>query len=69
MLIQGASSGVGLMGLQIAKLKGAAVVMGTSTDEGRRARLKEYGCDSRSIRAIRNGPKRSRRRPAARASI
>ena len=38
-LIQGASSGVGLLGLQIARLKGAAVVLGTSTDEGRRARL------------------------------
>src|SRR5258708_6511292 len=44
-LIQGASSGVGLLGLQIAKLKGAAVVLGTSTNEGRRARLKELGCD------------------------
>ena len=44
-LIQGASSGVGLLGLQIAKLKGAAVVLGTSTDEGRRLRLKELGCD------------------------
>ncbi len=44
-LIQGASSGVGLMGMQIAKLMGASVVMGTSTNEGRRARLKEYGCD------------------------
>lgn len=44
-LIQGASSGVGLMGMQIAKLMGASVVMGSSTDQGRRARLKEYGCD------------------------
>ena len=44
-LIQGASSGVGLMGLQIAKLKGARFVMGTSTNEGRRERLKEYGAD------------------------
>jgi NADPH2:quinone reductase len=44
-LIQGASSGVGLLGLQIAKLKGAAVVLGTSTNEGRRTRLKELGCD------------------------
>ena len=44
-LIQGASSGVGLLGLQIARLKGATVVLGTSTDEGRRARLKEFGCD------------------------
>jgi NADPH2:quinone reductase len=44
-LIQGASSGVGLMGLQIAKLKGARFVMGTSTNEGRRARLRDFGAD------------------------
>jgi NADPH:quinone reductase len=44
-LIQGASSGVGLMGLQIAKLMGAKLVIGTSTDGGRRARLKEFGAD------------------------
>jgi NADPH:quinone reductase len=45
LLIQGASSGVGLMGLQIGKLMGASFVMGTSTNPGRRARLKEFGCD------------------------
>ena len=44
-LIQGASSGVGLMGLQIAKLNGAGLVIGTSTNAGRRARLKEFGAD------------------------
>ncbi len=44
-LIQGASSGVGLMAMQIAKLKGARLVIGTSTDAGRRARLNEYGAD------------------------
>jgi NADPH2:quinone reductase len=44
-MIQGASSGVGLMGLQIAKLKGAGLVIGTSTNAGRRARLKEFGAD------------------------
>src|ERR1700757_2684653 len=44
-LIQGASSGVGLMALQIAKLKGAKLVIGTSTDATRRARLKEFGAD------------------------
>ena len=44
-LIQGASSGVGLMALQIAKLKGAKPVMGTSTNAERRARLKEFGAD------------------------
>jgi NADPH2:quinone reductase len=45
LLIQGASSGVGLMGMQIGKMMGAALVMGTSTNPGRRARLKEFGCD------------------------
>ncbi len=44
-LIQGASSGVGLMGMQIAKLKGARLVFGTSTNEARRARLKDFGAD------------------------
>jgi NADPH2:quinone reductase len=42
-LIQGASSGVGLMGLQIARLMGASVVVGTSTNAARRARLTEFG--------------------------
>jgi NADPH2:quinone reductase len=44
-LIQGASSGVGLMALQIAKLKGAKTVIGSSTDAYRRGRLKEFGAD------------------------
>src|SRR5262249_54366109 len=44
-LIQGASSGVGLMGLQIAKAMGAKVVIGSSTNATRRARLKEFGAD------------------------
>jgi NADPH2:quinone reductase len=44
-LIQGASSGVGLMGLQIARHKGAKLVIGTSTNAERRARLKEFGAD------------------------
>ena len=44
-LIQGASAGVGLIGLQIAKLMGASKVMGTSTNAARRARLKEFGAD------------------------
>ena len=42
-LIQGASSGVGLMALQIARRRGAAVVIGTSTNAERRARLSEFG--------------------------
>ena len=44
-LIQGASSGVGLMGLQIAKMKGAKPVMGSATNDARRARLTEFGAD------------------------
>src|ERR1043165_3249644 len=44
-LIQGASSGVGLMAMQIAKLKGAKLVVGSSTDAMRRSRLKEFGAD------------------------
>jgi len=42
-LIQGASSGVGLMALQIAREMGARLVIGTSTDPRRRARLTEFG--------------------------
>jgi NADPH2:quinone reductase len=45
LLVTGASAGVGLMGMQIGKLMGAALVMGTSGDAPRRARLKEFGCD------------------------
>jgi NADPH2:quinone reductase len=44
-LIQGASSGVGLMAMQIAKLKGARLVIGSSTDAMRRGRLREFGAD------------------------
>jgi NADPH:quinone reductase len=44
-LIQGASSSVGLMGLQIAKRLGAALVIGSSTNPARRARLGEFGAD------------------------
>lgn len=44
-LVQGASSGVGIIGLQIAKLLGAKFVVGTSTNDARRARLKEFGAD------------------------
>jgi NADPH2:quinone reductase len=45
LLMQGASTGVGLMGMQIGKLMGASLVLGTSTNAQRRARLSEYGCD------------------------
>lgn len=44
-LVQGASSGVGLMAMQIAKRKGAAFVAGTSTDAARRSRLRDFGAD------------------------
>ena len=44
-LIQGASSGVGLMGLQIGKHKGAKIVIGSSTKIEKYNRLKEIGAD------------------------
>ncbi|WP_207482915.1 zinc-binding dehydrogenase [Arenibaculum pallidiluteum] len=44
-MIQGASTGVGLMGLQIARLMGAGLVVGSSTNPDRRARLAEFGAD------------------------
>jgi NADPH2:quinone reductase len=44
-LVQGASSGVGLMAQQIAKLKGAKLVIGSSTDPARRAQLTAHGAD------------------------
>ena len=44
-LIQGASSGVGIMGLQIARELGASLVVGSSTDAERRARLAGLGAD------------------------
>ena len=44
-LIQGASSAVGLMGLQIARLMGAGTVIGTSTNSERRERLAGFGAD------------------------
>jgi len=44
-LILGAASGVGLMGLQIAKLLGASKVIGTSRKPEHRERLAEYGAD------------------------
>lgn len=42
-LVQGASSGVGLMALQIARACGSALVVGTSTNAERRRRLVEFG--------------------------
>jgi len=44
-LIQGASTGVGIMGMQMGKHLGASLVIGTSTNAERRARLAEFGAD------------------------
>lgn len=44
-MIQGASSGVGLMAMQIAKAMGARLVVGSSTNADRRAKLKDFGAD------------------------
>lgn len=44
-MIQGASTGVGIMGMQIAKALGARLVIGSSTNPDRRARLSEFGAD------------------------
>ena len=44
-LVQGASSGVGLMALQIARLKGARPVIGSSTTPERRSQLARFGAD------------------------
>lgn len=44
-MVLGASSGVGLMALQVAKHFGAGLVIGTSTKDDRRARLAEFGAD------------------------
>lgn len=44
-LIQGASSGMGLMGMQIARLLGASKVIGTSTSADRREQLVAFGAE------------------------
>src|ERR1700735_2724771 len=51
-LIQGASSGVGLMASEMAKLKGASMVIGSSTDAARRGRLRNSVLTWRWIPAI-----------------
>ena len=45
-LMQGAASAMGLIGMQIAKALGAGLVLGTSGNAERRAKLKEFGCDA-----------------------
>lgn len=44
-LVLGASSGVGLMAMQIAKKMGASLVVGSSTNATRRSQLGEFGAD------------------------
>lgn len=44
-LIQGASSGVGLMAMQVAKFLGAGLVIGTSSNDERRGQLNNYDAD------------------------
>ncbi len=44
-LIQGASSGVGLMGLLIARELGASTIIGSARDAGRRGRLAGFGAN------------------------
>lgn len=44
-LIQGATSGVGIVGLQIAKLKGARLVVGASRSAAKLAALAAFGMD------------------------
>lgn len=45
-MVLGASSGVGLMSLQVARLLGAGLVIGSSTQADRRARLAAFGADA-----------------------
>ncbi len=44
-LMQGAASVMGLIGMQIAKVLGAGLVLGTSGNAERRGKLEEFGCD------------------------
>jgi NADPH2:quinone reductase len=44
-LVQGATTGVGIVAMQIAKYCGASVVIGTSTSADKLARLAPYGID------------------------
>jgi len=45
-LVQGASSGVGLMSMQVARLLGASRVIGTTTRPEREEQLKRFGADA-----------------------
>ena len=59
-LVLGASSGVGLMALRIARHLGAAQVIGTSTDPTRRAGLATFGADLAIDTAVPDWPERVR---------
>jgi NADPH2:quinone reductase len=59
-LVLGASSGVGLMALRIARHLGAAQVIGTSTDPTRRAGLAAFGADLAIDTAMPDWPERVR---------
>lgn len=45
LLVQGASSGVGIIAMQIGKHLGASKIIGTSTNAERRGKLSEFGAD------------------------
>lgn len=45
MLVQGASSGVGIIAQQIGKYLGARLIIGTSTNDERRGKLQDVGAD------------------------
>lgn len=45
-LVQGATSGVGLMAMKIARQRGAKLVLGTSTSAEKAAQLKAHGADA-----------------------
>lgn len=44
-LVQGASTGVGLAGMQIAKVLGAGKILGSSISDERLSRLRDFGAD------------------------
>lgn len=44
-LVQGATSAMGLIGIQIAKELGASIIIGTTTNEDKLPRLREFGAD------------------------
>lgn len=44
-LMQGAASVMGLIGMQIARMLGAGLVLGTSGNADRRGQLEDFGCD------------------------